>query len=282
MNILDKYMIEGRLVFYPNSWASGEIRGRQMAAAVGGIIDANIVYPDDVLVFIKGGPPQHIIDYVRQVYVDVDDSYGSIPYLEEHPEVCPIAASRVGQRYLNERLGRDNVLLIPGHHCNFERFVKVTSDVKTAGFIGYPENLHLGVDTLHSALGGVGINFVVKTDAKNREDVCSFYKSIDIQICFRKMDEKVNPAPELRDPLKLINAGSFGIPTVAYPEPSYVDEFNGCFLQVDSPENIPTQCLKLKNDGWFYHKMSMLVLQQAEQYHIEHIAPMFARLRDES
>ena len=270
-----------RLLFYTNPWCSGEIRGRQMAFAVDGVVDAPDVYADDVAVFVKRVPPQAVINHIKRVYVDVDDGYGLIPFLREHPKVYPIAASRVGQKYLQEQLGRDDVLLIPGHHCNFERFVRVTSEVKTAGFIGYPENLHLGVDELHKALGDIGINFVAKTDAKSREDVCNFYKSIDIQICFRKKSE-TNPVPELRDPLKLINASSFGIPTVAYPEPSYADEFDECFLSASSLDVVVNKCLWLKDKGWLYHETAAAALQRAEQYHIDHIAPLFRRLLDES
>jgi len=271
----------GRLVFYTNPWASGEIRGRQMAFAVDGIVDADKIYSDDVLVFIKGQPPRRIIDYVRKVYVDVDDGWRAIPFLKANPDVVPIAASVVGQRYLSEQLGRGDVLLIPGHHCNFERCIRVTSKVSAVGYIGYPENLHIDIDVLRKALDAIDIHFVAKTDAKSREDVCNFYKSIDIQVCFRKKNE-MNPAPELRDPLKLINAGSFGIPTVAYPEPSYADEFDGCFVEVSSLNDIVNQCMQFKNNAWLYHEMSMKAMQRAEQYHIDYISPLFMRLLDES
>lgn len=272
-----------RLVFYPNQCASGEIRGRQMAFAVDGVVDAKEIYSDDVLIFIKGFPHDKLIRHAKHVYIDVDDGWGLIDVLKRRLDVTPIAASRVGQKYLQEQLGRDDVLLIPGHHCNFERSVRVVSDIKTAGFIGYPENLQLGVDELRKALAGIGINFVVKTDAKSREDVCNFYKSIDIQICFRKKSE-MNPAPELRDPLKLINAGSFGIPTVAYPEPSYADEFENCFVPVHSLYEVIDACKCLSRVGYVpdYTDISMVVRDRAEHYHIDHIAPLFRRLLDES
>lgn len=266
-----------RLVFFTNQWASGEIRGRQMAAAVGGVTDPDTVYPDDVVVFIKSHPSDNLIGHCRQCYVDVDDNYTLIPWLKEHHEVGVIAASRVGQQFLNEQTGRDDVMLIPGHHCNYERAVRVTDRVKTAGFIGYPENLHLGIDELHNALAGIGIDFVAKTDAKSRRDVCNFYQTIDIQICFRKAS-KMNPAPKLRDPLKLINAGSFGIPTVSYPEPTYVDEFGDCFLLAESLDDVVAHCNSLKNVGWFYHQLSTKAMQRAEPYHIQHISPLFRKL----
>lgn len=269
----------GRLCFFTNEWASGEIRGRQMAKVTGGVVDPERVSVDDVLVFIKSRPSDRVVKYLMAMYIDVDDNHTLIPYLSEHREVHVIAASRVGQQYLKEQTGRDDILLIPSNHCNYERFVKVMSGVKTAGFIGYRENLHLDVDELRSALGKVGIDFVIKTEFKSREEVCDFYKSIDIQICFRQKSD-TNPAPELRDPLKLINAGSFGIPTVAYPEPSYADEFGDCFLPAMSLDKVVEGCEWFKNNGWFYHEVAMAALQCAEHYHIEHIAPMFLALLD--
>ena len=269
-----------RLVFYTNKYASGEIRGRQMAAAVGAVVDADTVYPDDVLVMIKGIPPQEIIDYVKKVYVDVDDGYGLIPLLKERSKAQPIAASRVGQKYLEEQLGR-KVLMIPGHHCNFERTVRVTHKVATAGFMGYPEHLHLDPVDLSDALGKIGINFVTKTKFSSREEVCDFWRGIDVQICFRKKSD-TNPVPELRDPLKLINASSFGVPTIAYPEPTYADEFGGYFYEAYSLDDIVRHCKALASNGWAYHSVSMALIQYAEQYHIQHIAPLFRRLADEA
>ncbi|KKL03735.1 hypothetical protein LCGC14_2623170, partial [marine sediment metagenome] len=57
---------------------------------------------------------------------------------------------------------------------------------------------------------------VCETDKFTREDVCEFYKTIDIQIAFRTPGKEVRP-PIFRNPLKVFNAGSFKIPTVAYP-----------------------------------------------------------------
>lgn len=270
-----------RLVFISNPWASGEIRGRQIAGAIGGVVDPETVHPDDVLVCIKSHPSDALVEYVRRVYVDVDDNSGLMPYLSEHPEVVPIAASVVGQQYINEHAGRDDTIVIPPHHCNFERAMRVQKSpptIQTAGFIGYEENLHLDCVKLTEALAAIGIKFVTKFDAATREDVCEFYHSIDIQITFRKPDAKVNPAPELRDVTKLINAGSFGIPTVATPEPTYVDEFNGCFLPVESLYDVVQQCKRLLSDGWLYHHLSVAALDRAEQYHISHVAPVFANL----
>lgn len=267
-----------RLVFYPNQWASGEIRGRQMAKAVGGVVDAKEIYSDDVLIFIKGFPPDKLIEHAKHVYIDVDDGWGLIDILRRRLDVTPIAASRVGQKYLQEQLGRDDVLMIPPHHCNFERDARTTDMLKVAGFIGYGENLHLNVDELRSALSCKNIQLVIKTDFSNRKDVCSFYKTIDIQISFRKPDSVINPAPQLRDVTKLINAGSFGIPIVATPEPTYVDEFDMCFLPAESIEKIAEHCGNLKSDGWLYHTMSMRALQRAEQYHIDTVSPMFKEL----
>lgn len=87
-----------RLVFYTNMWASGEIRGRQIAAAVGGVIDAKDVYSDDVLVCIKGVPPDKIIGHVRKVYIDVDDGWALFDVLKRRLDLTPIAGSKVGQK----------------------------------------------------------------------------------------------------------------------------------------------------------------------------------------
>lgn len=275
-----------RLRFFPNQWASGEIRGRQVAVRLGDgvVVDSNKVYADDVCVFIKNIPPDNVIKHVKCVYVDVVDGYGLIPWLKEHSEVGVITSSPVGKTYLSEQLHRDDIIVIPPHHCNFERALRVQKEepiIQTVGFVGYIENLHLDVDKVQEALAELHIEFRTKTKFSIRQEVCDFYQGIDIQLTFRKPDDKINPAPKLRDVTKLINAGSFGIPTIACPEPTYVDEFDGCFLPVESLEDIVEACRQLQQDGWLYYTLAKAALERAEQYHIDRVLPLWRALLDD-
>ncbi|MFK5282474.1 hypothetical protein ACI3PL_23225, partial [Lacticaseibacillus paracasei] len=67
-------------------------------------------------------------------------------------------------------------------------------------------------------LADMGLEWRFCNHYSKRRYVVDFYKEIDIQISFRPH----HPRGIIlhMNPLKLSNAGSFGIPTVGFPEPA--------------------------------------------------------------
>ena len=96
----------------------------------------------------------------------------------------------------------------------------------TVGTVGSRASLHLDLDDLDRRLRAIGITMQRRDMGRRREHVLQAYRTMDVQIVFRAN----LPDREICDALKLSNAGSFGIPTVAYPEVSYAAEYDGCFL----------------------------------------------------
>jgi len=269
-----------RANFFTNPWASGDIRGTQIAEFVGGSINPDKIYADDVNFFVKSVPAPELLSGMKNIFIDVVDSYGVIPWIRRHPEVGVIAMSGVAKKYLDEQLKRTDVILIPEHHCNFEGVVHKVDIPTVAGFIGYKENLQIHPDEIAKALEPLGIKFMYCCDFKNRFDVTDFYRRIDIQITFRATTGMKYAIPELKNPLKLANAGSFGIPTIAFPEPSYVDEWGDQFCQVGSLDEIVLYCDKMINEDSFYKNASEKALHMSEQYHIDIIAKLYKEVID--
>jgi hypothetical protein len=83
----------------------------------------------------------------------------------------------------------------------------------------------------------------------------------------------------LKNPLKLANAGSFGIPTVSYPEMSYMDEFAGAFKAVVHPCEIVPAIVELATDRSYYSALADAARRFSVVYHISNILPLYEELR---
>ncbi len=83
---------------------------------------------------------------------------------------------------------------------------------------------------------------------------------------------------KLKNPLKLANAGSFGIPTVAYPEPNYVAEWDGCFAKATNLDQIVRAVSVLMSSKVAYENLSGLAYEKSKEYHINKILPLYKEL----
>ncbi len=286
-----------RLMFITNPWASAMIRGEQIAARM---LDA-VVYQhtdiaaehvrrDDVCIFVKSYPgcgwPEAIkIVKVKKCYLDIVDSTAALynargdgdTDIAKHMDLGIIALGKLSHEYISKYLNRDDILLIPEHHCNFENALRDKSrDVFRVGFCGYEENFHLDPVVVGRALANIGAKFIYNINPEDRNVCCRFYKSIDISLSFR-LDIEPELA-KLKNPLKLANAGSFGVPTVAYPEPNYVVEWDGCFAKVTSIEQIVKAVKVLKESSVAYENLSGLAYEKSKEYHIDKILPLYKEL----
>lgn len=271
-----------RLCIYDNNWASGEIRARQVVRHLGelAVLNPPEVYKDDVCIFVKSLPPDEVLDHVSRSYVDVVDCYGCIPWLREHPKAGVIAISRKAVGYLSEQLGpgRD-IRFITEHHCNFEENRVCVKRPTIVGYIGELENFSLKIEKVMGLVEQLGMKFVWLSEFESRLDVCTFYRTIDIQLTFRRAVDGYGRAHSaLKNPLKLANAGSFGIPTVGYPEPTYVDEWGRDFLHAENVDAVVYWLDRLSREPELYAAQSELALNKAKQYHIDEVAPKYVRL----
>ena len=286
-----------RMVFITNPWASAMIRGEQIAAR---LLDA-VVYQhtnvasenvrrDDVCIFVKSFPGCGWPEMIKQVkvgkcYLDIVDSSIALENacgkgetdVARHMDLGIIAIGKLSYEYISNYLNRDDIILIPEHHCNFEDVVRDASrDVLKVGFCGYQENFHLDPVVVGRALADIGVKFIYHINPEDRNVCCRFYGSIDISLSFR---DQISPdMANLKNPLKLANAGSFGIPTVAYPEPNYVAEWDGCFAKVENLEQIVRTVRILKDSKAAYENLSGLAYEKSKEYHIKKILPLYEEL----
>jgi hypothetical protein len=115
------------------------------------------------------------------------------------------------------------------------------------------------------------------TEREMRLNIADFHKLIDIQAVWRPKAKFRQQAP-FQNPNKLGNASAFGIPTVSFPEPNYIREFDRCFIQVDSIKRMVKVCDRLKNDRRFYNWYARHALARAENYHIDNVSKLYLNL----
>lgn len=261
--------------FFTNRiYASADIRGRQIASKLGVPCDEPLApgqkHPKSI-VLVKAVPGD--IESLKSfLWFDIVDSDDRLDWIAGLPNAGVIAIGITAERYLKARLNIP-VALVPEHHCNFERCVRKANAVsKVVGFCGYENNLDLNVEALRKRLAAVNMEFKMLPVTGNltREDVCEFYKGIDINLTFRLPRIVAKMPPELKNPLKVINAASFGIPTVGYPEVSY-EEFPP-YIRVHDEEEVVDACVRLKH---FDDSARRCLLRNAEQYHIDNIVELY-------
>jgi hypothetical protein len=257
--------------FFANPSGSGEIRGRQMAEHLGAKLNPTAGFEDDVCVWVKRKPPEDNLP--ARTYLDIVDGSERIRWLERHPSVPIIACSLSGYRYLRQEHGRD-CIYIPQHHANFDRRRRLVPDWSKPrlGVVGGAASMPVAVAE------SIGARRYL---ARTREDVVDAYLKIDIQVIWRG-EPTVSPwglrtawrPPErpLKNALKIINAASFGIPTVAIPEIGY-EEMEGYYSHARTVAEL-LKVIALWAEGYDEQRL----IDKAEEYHIENVAERYAEL----
>lgn len=257
------------LNFFTSGGGSGEIRGVQIANKLKGNINPKEFSGSDINIYIKDYPTGNIPNHV---YIDVVEDSRGLRWVKNHPEVGIIASSKMILDHIIEiTKGRKDIILIPQHHCNFDRWTRAIKGMKVAGIIGNKGTYQGDLYKLSKELESNGIKLItlIKKKFKDREEVVEFYKKIDVQIVYRE-------DMSLRNPLKLINAMSFGIPTIAYAEPSFVME-ELPFMPVRKLDDIIIAINMLKFPT-VYRNIAEMGLKAAENYHIDVISKLYLKL----
>lgn len=272
------------LCFFGNGLNSGEIRARQVAEYLNTscVIKATEDVEghdkdDDVCVFVK----QQRSTWARRSYLDVLDAPHLREWLRTVPDVGVITFTELSQYYLQRYLGsKRSVVYIPQHHCNFDRYQRPDREVRTVGYIGGRTRFAYPLDDVTRRLKRIGLRFktLVLCDKPRvtREQVVKFYLGIDIQIYSRP--KWGSTTQKFQDSLKIVNAGSFGIPTVAPYELNDAVEFPGCRQVAPTIDDMLAQCRRMKEDRLFYDEAVAKIQPLTERFHISRIAPRYLKL----
>jgi hypothetical protein len=259
---------------------SSMIRGVQVAEKIGAKLNPTKGYQKDVCVYVKPNVPKgYDFEFEgRRSYLDIIDGHNLGPLLFRHPEVglivCSDADFNVMSEVVNEKGEKlkNEILVIPQQNCNFERVTRARTEITKVGAIGTPGAFPFYPEGLAKSLEDRGMEFIQYSGFRTRQDVIDFYMGIDIQVVWRPYKKR------LSNPLKLVNAASVGVPTIALDEKAFW-ELKGCYLPVGNDLNWLLKAVDtLRNNPDIYNDYSKKCIMKAEEYHIEKIGEMYKAL----
>lgn len=253
---------------------SSMIRGIQIVEHTGAKLNPLSGYEDDTCIYVK----PHVkmgesFAFSQHSYLDIIDGFGLVHLLSANPSVGCVVCSGNDFKILSQ-ICDSHLVLIPQHHCNFERakhYGRCINDYCRVGMIGTREAFyHLPVD-IDEKLDNIGMKLIRFYNFFRREDVVNFYLDIDIQIVWRPYHKS------LSNPLKIVNGLGFGIPTVALKEDAF-SELDGFYIPVHNEDQLISKLDILGSSARMYEDFSAICLQKSEEYHIDRIAKMYLEL----
>ncbi len=249
---------------------SSRIRAEEISAYLGAKLNPTEGYENDVCIYVK---PRSLDNIRDGDYVDYLDGEFRDTWLLKRPKINVIAASLCSYEYMKTRIP-NKIVLIPSHHINQERIRRSRGEITIGGHIGVPSpEAFKRFDDITEQLKKLGMNFLVNYYHKTRQDALDFYKQIDIFI-HGDWDFPINHP--YRIPTKIINAASFGIPSIAAPIMGN-KEVEGYYLHASSMDEMIAQVEKLKSQA-YYNDLQTKIIEMSENYHISKIAKLYQQL----
>ena len=251
---------------------SSIIRGDQVADQIGAKLNPAKEYKNDVCIYVK---PQVRKGWDfkfegRKAYLDIIDGHVLGHLLEKHPEVDVIVCSQADMEIMSGSIS-NRIVFIPQHHCNFERVKRTRKEITKVGVIGTRGAFPFLPEDLEKELAKRGMELNFYSNFYSRQDIINFYLNIDIQMVWRPY-KKI-----LSNPLKLVNAASFGVPTIALDERAFV-ELGNSYIPVNSFGEFLMLLDALKDNPGLYDEYSEKCIEVSERYHIEKVGEMYKEL----
>ena len=251
---------------------SSMIRADQIATEIGATLNPTDGYKDDVCIYVK----PHIKkgeDFTfegRKAYLDIIDGHNLGQLLLKYPEVGLIVCSKADYDTMSQVVPH-KIVLIPQHHCNFERLKRTRTEVKRIGVVGTQSAFSFLPIGLTQELEARGMELVLFSKFFDRKDIVDFYTRIDLQIVWRPYKKL------LSNPLKIVNAASFGIPTIALEEKAF-EEMGSAYMSVKTFDELISFVDAMRNKPDFYKMYADECLLSAEKYHISNIGKLYLNL----
>jgi len=259
-------------IFWPPKhryYLSTKIRGYQIGHFLDAKLNPKKKSKNDVNIYLK---PSNLDNIDDGDWVDVLDGGKFIKKLKKRPGINLIAASKRSYDWLENYLA-NKVVLIPHQHLNWERQKRERKKVDTCGYTGGSSPIAKEIyGQIEKAVRKIRFNFVTyfkKTGS--REDAANFYKNIDILVIggWELGDWSIH-----KTSTKIINAASFGVPTVAFPLQCY-EEIEGHYLPAKNMKELLAGVKKIKKE---YDQWPNKLIKMAEPYHIENIVKLYQKL----
>lgn len=248
---------------------TSRVRGEEIAQYLDAKLNPTKGYEKGVCIYIKSGGFNRIRD---GDYIDILDDLYAIEQLKSRPKIRVIAMSTPHVEYVKGILKND-VTYIPHHHVNFERVRRKRKKIINCGYVGSGSGHDVRDNKkIKERLSEIGLNFIPLFHYATRKDIVNYYKKIDLQI--------IGSFNHLNIPYyhqtKIVNAMSFGIPTIASNRLGYRD-VKRFFIPVNNMDEL-AEAAKMMKDPAYYNQWPEKIIAEAEKYHISKIAKLYRKL----
>jgi len=248
---------------------TSRVRAEEIAAYLGAKLNPTQGYENDVCIYIK----HYRLDQVKDgAYVDVLDDKDVTQALKSKPKIKVIAMSKPHLDFLRTVL-KNEIVYIPHHHINFERIKRLRKKIVNCGYVGSNPRYDVELNKeIGERLKKIGLKFMPYYNYDTKEDIINYYQKIDLQIIgyFTLLD-----SPYYHQ-TKIVNAMSFGVPTIASPRRGYT-EVKGLFTPVNDLDELVEAAKKMK-DPAYYNRWPEKIIAESEKYHISKIAKLYKQL----
>jgi hypothetical protein len=254
---------------------SGEVRGAQIAEALGVPLNPIPRPPETTAVLVKGYRRQwaHAGDWLDWA----DSTWEAVgAWAAAHPEVGLLAHTTHAEAWLRARLPHHDIRHVPQQHLNWEgNEHRPPGRTLVAGYIGRPSPIACRLVAEEEALlRPLGVPMIAAWSWETRRDAIRFYQTIDVLVIG---GYGVLPADTWQaTPTKMINAGAFGVPAIAAPRAGYAD-WEGCYWPYRTADDL-RDALTALSDPAVYAVWSWRVRRAAEPYHITRICERYRAL----
>jgi hypothetical protein len=255
---------------------SSIVRGEQIAAYMGDArLNPETIDEGDTNIFVKPHiKPGTDFDFPKHSWVDIQDGWELVETLKRYPDVGVIAYGDLAYNTLYEALPqKEKIAIIPHHHLNFERTVRNRDKIKKVGITGSGDAFKAIPEEIKEGLKKRNIQLEYYSNFYPRMSVAKFHESLDIHMHWRPFLKR-----KLSCPFKIINAASFGVPTIALDEPSF-SEVKDTYIPVKTASEWLDKFDYLRETPWVYYLYKEKCLEMAEKYHISKIAELYRRLQ---
>lgn len=252
------------------------IRGEQIASyMLNARLNPPHGYKNDVCIYVKPNVKRdQDFKFEGHPYLDMVDGFELRHLLNKYPEVPAIVFSDIDAQTMPKYVS-NKIIVIPHQHINFERVHRERENIRKVGVIGSEGAFKYIPNEIRHGLANRKIELVEHSTMFPRTIVTKFYSQMDVMLVWRPY---IHPSkPGLYNPFKIVNASSFGIPTIALDEPAFA-EMEGCYIPVATPEEFLTQLDALRSSQTLYTDIAKICLQKSDRYHIENIAKLYRKL----
>jgi len=284
------------------SRTSGEIRGRQVATALGSDARALDIHNMDysqainsVSLFVRtydANVARQLKSMGHKIGYDIADSMCGDAFFRDakvenlsayaHAE-CDfyIVNNTVTLNDLEPYANDKPIYVIPHHTVNYDKHINTVKRVERVGYVGLPEQLS-AKDNIEKLCADMRVEFV-SIHPNTREECVEVMKSIDVGVVFAEADGHLKPRfAELmrrhKPNTKLSNFQSFGIRTVCTPYESYL-EFGGKATRFEDTRDGMMESLEYLIGGSSLSVTeSASALAVGELFHIDHIVKLYKNI----